>query len=47
MAYDELLSKAALQKYGVVKWRANLKKAILLWQQTFNYDKLYLGSGNA
>ncbi len=45
--YEDLLSKASLQKNGVIKWRAHLKDAILLWQQTFNCDKLYLGGGNA
>jgi polyphosphate glucokinase len=45
--YEALLGKVALQKNGVAKWRANLKRAILLWQQTFNYDILYLGGGYA
>jgi polyphosphate glucokinase len=45
--YEDLLGKAALQKQGVVKWRANLKRAISLWRQTFNYNKLYLGGGYA
>ena len=47
LTYEDWLGKAALQKHGVKRWRENLKKAILLWQQTFNYDKLYLGGGYA
>ncbi len=45
--YEALLGKKALQENGIVKWRTNLKRGILLWQQTFNYDKLYLGGGYA
>lgn len=45
--YEDCLGKAALQKHGLHKWRKNLKAAITLWQQTFNYEKLYLGGGNA
>jgi polyphosphate glucokinase len=47
LTYEDLLGKAALEKLGVVKWRKNLKAAILLWQHIFNYDKLYIGGGNA
>ncbi len=45
--YEELLGISGLEKDGVTTWRSNLSKAILLWQQTFNYDQLYLGGGNA
>ncbi|MFI4954779.1 MAG: ROK family protein [Gammaproteobacteria bacterium] len=43
--YEHLLGKAALEKHGIKKWNANLQKAIALWDQTFNYDKLFLGGG--
>jgi polyphosphate glucokinase len=45
--YEELLGKAALKKYGLDKWNSNLKRAIQLWDQTFNYNKLYIGGGYA
>lgn len=45
--YEQILGKAALIKNGVTAWRKNLKQAMVLWQQTFNYDKLYLGGGYA
>lgn len=47
LTYESLLGIAGLKKYGIIKWRADLKKAIILWQQTFNCDQLYLGGGNA
>jgi polyphosphate glucokinase len=47
LTYEDLLGAAGLKKYGLVKWRKNLMKAIALWQKTFNYEKLYLGGGNA
>ena len=45
--FEELLGEKALKRYGEKKWNDNLKKAITLWQQTFNYDKLFLGGGHA
>lgn len=44
--YEQLLGEAALERDGVGKWNTNLKRAIALWSQTFNYDCLYLGGGN-
>jgi polyphosphate glucokinase len=45
--YEELLGKAALEKYGEKKWHKQLERAIKLVRQTFNFDVLYLGGGNA
>jgi polyphosphate glucokinase len=45
--YEQLLGMDALEKYGKKAWNINLKKAILLFQQIFNYDQLYLGGGYA
>lgn len=45
--YEDLLSKKALKKNGIKKWQKHLKAAILLLKQTFNYDHLYIGGGNA
>ena len=44
-SYENLLSKAALDKDGAKKWQANLQQAIALWLQTFNCDKLCIGGG--
>jgi len=43
--YEDILGKAALLQQGDFVWRNNLKKAIAVWQKTFNYDHLYLGGG--
>lgn len=43
--YEDVLGKAALLEQGDAVWRANLKKAIAVWQKTFNFDNLYLGGG--
>jgi polyphosphate glucokinase len=45
--YEQLLGKIALKRLGVEKWNSHLKRAIALWDQTFNYDQLYLGGGYA
>ncbi len=45
--YEELLGKAALEKYGEKKWLKQLHRAIKLVRSTFNFDTLYLGGGNA
>jgi polyphosphate glucokinase len=45
--YEELLGKKAFATLGIEQWNAYLKRAISLWDQTFNYNHLYLGGGNA
>ena len=45
--YEQFLGSTAFKKNGIKKWNDNLKKAIVLWAKTFNYNKLYLGSGHA
>lgn len=45
--YEQVLGEVAIQKHGIRKWNAHLKKAIALWDLTFNYDRLYLGGGYA
>ena len=47
LTYEDCLGKAALERDGATQWSENLKKAIALWQKIFNYDRLYLGGGNA
>lgn len=44
--YEDLLGKKALEREGVATWNDHLKKAISLWEKTFNYDQLYIGGGN-
>jgi polyphosphate glucokinase len=43
---DELGNKAFLKK-GKKKWNKNLREAIDELSKTFNYDRLYIGGGNA
>ena len=45
--YEDFLAKTAFEKNGKRRWNADLKKAIALWDKTFNYEHLYLGGGNA
>ena len=45
--YEDLLSDAALKKVGKRKWNKRLVKAIQTLDRTFNYDRLYIGGGNA
>lgn len=46
-AYEDEIGNAALKKYGKKKWNKHLKRVIELLDQTFNYDRLYIGGGNA
>jgi polyphosphate glucokinase len=45
--YEEILGKIAIETYGELVWNAYLQRAIQLWEQTFNYQHLYLGGGYA
>jgi polyphosphate glucokinase len=45
--YEGYLGKRGLQKAGVKRWNRLLKLAIEQTASTFNWDKLYLGGGNA
>lgn len=45
--YEEILGKIAFETNGEVVWNAYLQRAIALWEQTFNYQYLYLGGGYA
>lgn len=44
-SYEELLSKAYLERHGENQWRMNLKRALQMWAMIFNYDILYIGGG--
>jgi polyphosphate glucokinase len=43
--YEDILGKAAFEAHGEVVWNNYLKQAMTLWEQTFNYQHLYLGGG--
>lgn len=45
--YEEELGNAALKKAGKKKWNKRVKKAIASLSELFNYDRLYIGGGNA
>lgn len=46
-AYEDEVGNPALEKYGCKKWNKRLKRVIDLLDRTFNYDRLYIGGGNA
>ena len=45
--YEDELGNAALRKAGRKKWNRRLGKAIASLRELFNYDRLYIGGGNA
>jgi polyphosphate glucokinase len=45
--YEDFLGRRGLKKYGVKRWNKLLAKAIKQTSSTFNWDRLYLGGGNA
>ncbi len=45
--YEEWLGNKSLDKLGKKKWNKLLRKAIGNWERLFNYDRLFLGGGNA
>src|SRR3989454_4238231 len=45
--YEDLLGDATLKKVGKKKWNKRLVRAIQTIEPTFNYDRLYIGGGNA
>lgn len=45
--YEDLLGQAALNQVGVQVWNTRLSEAIATLYKLFNYDKIYIGGGNA
>ena len=45
--YEEELGKKALKKAGRKKWNRRVEKAIASLSELLNYDRLYIGGGNA
>ncbi|PZU99935.1 MAG: chromosome partitioning protein ParA [Pseudanabaena sp.] len=45
--YEDRLGQAALNQIGAELWNIRLQEAIASLYKLFNYDKLYIGGGNA
>jgi polyphosphate glucokinase len=45
--YDQYLGQAALEAKGGRKWNARLARALGFVETLFNFDRLYIGGGNA
>jgi polyphosphate glucokinase len=45
--YEQRLGNAALKKAGPKKWNKRLLRAIAQLEGLFNYDRLFIGGGNA
>ena len=45
--YDKYVGAAALKKIGVSKWNRRVNRVIALVRTLLNFDRLYLGGGNA
>ena len=45
--YEDELGHAALLKKGKKRWNKRVREAIEDLQETFGYDRLYIGGGNA
>ena len=45
--YEDLLGNAARKAAGNPKWNRRLRKCIVQMEALFNYDRLYIGGGNA
>ena len=45
--YEEQLGNVALKKAGKAKWNRRLRKALRALERLFNYNRVYLGGGNA
>jgi polyphosphate glucokinase len=45
--YDEQLGDAPMRRIGAKKWRKRLEEAIKNFEVLLNYDRLYIGGGNA
>jgi polyphosphate glucokinase len=46
-SYEDFLGKAGFQKHGRRHWNKLVEKAIQQTRELFNWDRLYLGGGNA
>jgi polyphosphate glucokinase len=46
-SYEQLLGEASLINKGGRRWNRILRKAMAKWENLVNYDRFYLGGGNA
>lgn len=45
--YDQYIGQKALDEVGKIKWNKRMMKVLAVVKTVFNYDRLYLGGGNA
>ena len=45
--YDDYIGEKAMKKEGKEKWNKRVGKVLEILKTVFNYDRLYLGGGNA
>ncbi len=45
--YDFYIGAITLEKIGVEEWNTRVKKLLAVFKTVFNYDRLYIGGGNA
>ena len=45
--YDQYIGDKELKSIGVEKWNKRMKEVIQMLKTVFNYDRLYIGGGNA
>lgn len=45
--YDDYIGTAALEEIGKKEWNQRLQYIIDIYKTVFNYDRLYIGGGNA
>jgi polyphosphate glucokinase len=45
--YDQYLGAAALKRKGRIRWNRRVKRMLVIVRTLLNFDRLYLGGGNA
>jgi polyphosphate glucokinase len=45
--YDEYIGQKAMDDCGKIKWNKRMERVLAVLKTVFNYDRLYLGGGNA
>ena len=47
ITYDDYIGERALKKAGIKKWNKRVRRILEILKTVFNYDRLYIGGGNA
>ncbi len=47
ITYDDYIGERALKKAGIKKWNKRVRGILEILKTVFNYDRLYIGGGNA